>query len=155
MKLNCGLIFLMSSRGGRGNEGQRNTIKKKDMKKTKATMIDKVNKMAIKKPQAIELWRETHGHISKICAALGISRTTFYNWMNEDAEFATKLVDAEAELSDEIREVLISKAAEGDMTAVIFYLKNRHPDFKQSNQPAQVAVQVNNIIDQKKINYGI
>lgn len=92
--------------------------------------IGKVNKMTIKKPQAIELWRETHGHISKICSTLGISRTTFYNWMNDDKEFATALVDAEAELSDDIRDVLISKAAEGDMTAVIFYLKNRHPDFK-------------------------
>lgn len=104
--------------------------------------IDKVNKMAIKKPQAIELWRETHGHISKICSALGISRTTFYNWMNEDAEFATALVDVEAELSDEIREVLISKAAEGDMTAVIFYLKNRHPDFKQEKSSLMQQINV-------------
>lgn len=125
------------------------------MKKENQIQGNKVNKMAIKKPQAVELWRETHGHISKICSALGISRTTFYNWMNDDPEFATALVDAEAELSDDIREVLISKAAEGDMTAVIFYLKNRHPDFKQQDKAPQVAVQVNNIIEQKKGDYGI
>ena len=40
-------------------------------------------------------------------------------------------LDSEADLNDEIRQVLIAKAGEGDMTAVIFYLKNRHPDFKQ------------------------
>ena len=50
-------------------------------------------------------------------------------------------VDSEADLNDEIRQVLIQKAAEGDMTAVIFYLKNRHPDFKQ--QYPNTAVQIN------------
>lgn len=92
--------------------------------------IDKFDKFAPKKVKAIELWGVTKGHISNICRAIGISRQGFYNWM-EDPEFAQALLDSEAELNDDIRDVLISKAAEGDMTAVIFYLKNRHPDFKQ------------------------
>lgn len=102
--------------------------------------MDKVNKMDLKKDQAIELWRQTHGHITNICKAIGISRTTFYEWL-QDPEYAMKLVDAEQELNDDIRDVLISKAADGDMTAVIFYLKSRHPDFKQEKM--QVNQQFN------------
>lgn len=93
--------------------------------------VNKVNKFTIKKERAIELWRETHGHISDICRTIGISRTTFYNWLEKDPEFVNSLAEAEGELNDDIRNVLIQKAADGDMTAVIFYLKNRHPDFKQ------------------------
>ena len=59
-----------------------------------------------------------------------IDRGTYYNWLKDDNNFALQILDSEADLNDEIRQVLISKAAEGDMTAVIFYLKNRHPDFK-------------------------
>ncbi len=118
--------------------------------------VNKVNKMSIKKDNAIELWRETHGHISNICRAIGISRTTFYEWM-QDPEFSMRLVDAESELNDDIRDVLVSKAADGDMTAVIFYLKSRHPDFKPA-PTTNVAVQVNNYSEkarEQKDKYGI
>lgn len=118
-------------------------MSKKEVKTTNTT------KMSIKKEQAIELWRETHGHISNICRALGIARSTFYEWM-QDPEYSMKLVDAEQELNDDIRDVLVSKAADGDMTAVIFYLKSRHPDFKQEktqvNQQFNVGADKGNVI---------
>jgi len=96
----------------------------------------KVNKNALTQPKlkAIELWRETRGHISNICRALDISRTTFYKWMNEDEVFTEALAEAEAELLDDVRDALIQKIADGDMQAITFYLKKRHPDFiDQSN----------------------
>jgi hypothetical protein len=96
-------------------------------------------KRDIKKAKVIELWKKTMGHVSQSCLGAGITRHTFYDWMKKDKEFATALIDAEGELNDEIRDVLINKASEGDMTAVIFYLKNRHPDFKP--QAKMVGVQ--------------
>lgn len=108
--------------------------------------------MVSKKEQAIELWRETHGHISNICRAIGVSRTTFYKWM-EDKEYQQSLLDAESELNDEIRDALVRKAGEGDMTAIIFYLKNRHPDFKQG-QP-NIQVNILNHIKKEKSEFGI
>lgn len=87
-------------------------------------------KQALKKAEAIEQWKLNNGHITNVCKNIGIERKTFYNWLNNDPEFANALLDAEAGLNDDIRDVLIEKAAAGDMTAVIFYLKNRHPDFK-------------------------
>ena len=98
------------------------------MDNLKAVKTTNTTKMTLKKDQAIELWRETRGHISNICRSLGIARSTFYEWM-QDPEYARKLIDAEQELGDDVRDALIQKIADGDMTAIIFYLKKRHPDF--------------------------
>lgn len=106
----------------------------------------------LKKQKFIEAYQKTNGNITDSATIAEINRGTYYNWLEEDSDFALQIMDSEANLNDEIRQVLISKAAEGDMTAVIFYLKNRHPDFKQ--QPTTV-VQVNNYQDIiKQINEG-
>lgn len=104
-------------------------------------------KSDIKKREAIEQWGLTNGHITNVCKNIGIERKTFYNWLKDDQDFAEALLNAESGLNDDIRDVLISKAAEGDMTAVIFYLKNRHPDFKQDKANVNVQVNVTPIID--------
>jgi hypothetical protein len=83
-----------------------------------------------KKEKFLENYSKTNGNITDSAAIAGINRGTYYNWLESDKDFALAVMDSEANLNDEIRQVLISKAAEGDMTAVIFYLKNRHPDFK-------------------------
>lgn len=85
----------------------------------------------VKKNKFVELYRQTMGHISDTCRTIGISRKTYYNWLDNDKEFVKDIMEAEMELNDDIRDVLVKKAGEGDMTAVIFYLKNRHPEFQQ------------------------
>lgn len=92
-----------------------------------------------KKKEFLDWYRETRGHISNSARAIGVSRQTYYDWLDNDPQFAKAVVEAEAELNDEIRDVLVSKAGEGDMTAVIFYLKNRHPDFKQQSQQINIS----------------
>jgi|APSaa5957512622_1039677.scaffolds.fasta_scaffold196247_1 hypothetical protein len=91
--------------------------------------MKKINKKTIKKQQAIEYWRTTRGNISNICQAIGITRQTFYNWLNKDKGFAEKISNCESELNDDIRDVLIHKAGDGNLQAVKFYLSKRHPDF--------------------------
>lgn len=98
----------------------------------------------LKKDKFVEAYKATNGNITDSASIAGIDRTTYYRWLEEDNNFALQIMDSEADLNDSIRQVLISKAAEGDMTAVIFYLKNRHPDFKP--QPTTL-VQVNNYKD--------
>jgi hypothetical protein len=84
-----------------------------------------------KKELFVSLYNQLMGHVSNTCAAVPISRDTYYRWLEEDAEFRKAIMESEMNLNDEIRDVLINKAASGDMTAVIFYLKKRHPDFKE------------------------
>ncbi len=103
-----------------------------------SSSIDKLD--TLKKEKFVEAYKKTNGNITDSASITGVARATYYNWLDKDDKFAMKILDSEADLNDEIRQVLIAKAAEGDMTAVIFYLKNRHPDFKQ--QP-QVLIQQN------------
>ena len=93
-----------------------------------------------KKEKFVETYRQTMGHISNTCKAIGISRPTYYDWLEKDKWFLGQIMESEMELNDDIREVLIQKAGEGDLGAVIFYLKKRHPDFKET---PSTLVQVN------------
>lgn len=101
-----------------------------------------------KKLEFIELYRQTKGFISDITRAIGVSRQTYYDWLDNDKEFAMAVADAEAEINDEMKQLLIHKAqGDSDTTALIFWLKNKHPEFRQNNQ-TNVAVQIN--FDAKK-----
>jgi hypothetical protein len=93
-----------------------------------------------KKELFVDSYQKLLGHIGNTCRAVGISRKTYYNWLENDSNFTQSILELEMDLNDDIREVLIQKAAEGDMTAVIFYLKKRHPDFK--DQP-NILIQQN------------
>ena len=92
-----------------------------------------------KKLRFLEYYRETRGHISDCARAVEIERKTYYNWLDTDPVFAMAIAEAEAELNDEMRDALIKKGADGDLGAIIFYLKNRHPDFKQKYEGASLT----------------
>lgn len=115
--------------------------------------IDKLD--SIKKKNFVETYKATKGHISDSCRAVGISRQTYYTWLDKNDEFAKQIMEAEMELNDDIRDVLISKAGDGDMTAVIFYLKKRHPDFKEQPQQNNIQVNVLNNLKADKEKFGI
>jgi len=54
-----------------------------------------------------------------------ISRKTFYNMMEKDQEINTRYKRGQAATVKDIASNLITKAREGDMTAIIFFLKTR------------------------------
>ena len=98
------------------------------MPKKSATQI--TTKNALKKAKLIELWGTTKGHITDMCRAVGIQRNTFYAWLKKDKEFNQAIQNAEWDLHDDVRDALIQKIADGSSTDIQFYLKKRHPDFK-------------------------
>lgn len=87
----------------------------------------------VKKNKFIKFYRESRGHITNSAKAAGIDRGTYYNWLDSDEEFALAIAEAESELNDEMKKILVDMGAEDkNLGAVIFYLKNRHPEFKQN-----------------------
>lgn len=92
---------------------------------------------AEKKLELIDLWGQTRGHISNMCRAVGVTRKTFYTWLREDKDFNEAIQDAEWDLNDDVRDALIQKIADGSSTDIQFYLKRRHPDFKDKPIIAQ------------------
>lgn len=68
------------------------------------------------------------------CEKVGISRATFYRWKKEDEKFAEKEEEAilkGQQLINELAESqLISAIKDKNMTAIIFWLKNNHKNYK-------------------------
>lgn len=109
-----------------------------------------------KKIRFLEFYRETRGHVSNSARGAEIDRSTYYEWMKTDPLFAYWKEEADAELNDDMREALIQKGADGDLGAIIFYLRNRHPEFK-NNTGINVPIQINfgDLANKQKDKYGI
>ncbi|MCC7356750.1 MAG: hypothetical protein IT410_04045 [Candidatus Doudnabacteria bacterium] len=96
---------------------------------------------------------------------VGIARSTYYRWCEEDAEFDRVATEAVREGSMVINELaqskLIEEMSKGNMTAAIFWLKSRDPKFSdrrtvinefkvQAKHPEvteEVKEQIDNVFD--------
>jgi len=87
------------------------------------------------KTQILELL-EKELTIKTVCAKLGLSRQSVYRWMKEDKKFATDIKEAikncVLDLNDECENRVITKIKNDDTNMIKFWLRYRHPDYKQS-----------------------
>lgn len=67
----------------------------------------------------------TLGNISSACEQVGISRQTFYNYRDEDPEFANALLENDEGVTDYVETKLLQQIKEGNTSATIFYLKTK------------------------------
>ena len=67
------------------------------------------------------------------CKKVGISRATFYRWKKEDKKFANDAESAIEEglglINDMAESQLITAIKEGNLTGIIFWLKNHHRQY--------------------------
>ncbi len=67
------------------------------------------------------------------CEKSGVGRATYYRWRKEDIKFATladQALDISVNLMNDLAESqLLSAIKDKNMTAIIFWLKNRHKDY--------------------------
>lgn len=83
------------------------------------------SKAAIKsrKQQIVELYPKKACNVSAVCASVGISRRTFYDYVKEDEEFARSIDESKQALIDNAESILQKKIMAEDTTALIFFLK--------------------------------
>ena len=81
--------------------------------------------MDTKKKQVLEALERSLGVVTTAVKAAGISRSTFYNWLEKDADFAREVKDIEEQAIDFSESKLFQLIAEKDKTAVIFHLKTK------------------------------
>lgn len=100
--------------------------------------------MDISKEDILKELEERNGIVSIACKAIGLARSTFYKWLNDDPEFKTAVDDiqevaldfVESKLMEKINGVQVKKGETDDGedvvydlppsdTAIIFYLKTR------------------------------
>ena len=83
------------------------------------------NRIEHKKTLIVEGMIKTLGNVSKTCEMLGIGRTMFYEYYNNDLEFKSKIDDIKNIALDFVEDKLIGKIKEGDIVAILFYLKTQ------------------------------
>jgi len=78
-----------------------------------------------KKDRFIELLSNNLGNISATCRQTGIARKTYYNWINKDDKFKSRVDEIIEAQIDLVENKLMEKIEAGDLTAIIFYLKTK------------------------------
>jgi len=71
----------------------------------------------------IDAYKASLFNVTTACSEIGIDRSTYYRWLENDPSFSQTVQEAREEKLDFIEDQLLSKIAEGDTTAIIFALK--------------------------------
>lgn len=64
-------------------------------------------------------------NVSSTCAALNISRQTFYEWKDKDPKLKAALDEEDESMLDWAETKLIEQVNDGNLTALIFFLKTK------------------------------
>lgn len=78
-----------------------------------------------KKEALVKALRKSMGNITLACRAVGISRPTFYRWLEKDHKLKEECVNIEEEAIDFVENKLFGRINANDTTAIIFYLKTK------------------------------
>ena len=100
--------------------------------------------MDIKKTEILNALEEKNGIVTEACGSIGLARSTFYKWLNEDKEFKAAVDDiqdvaldyVEGKLFEKITGITVKSGTDREGkdivydvppsdTAIIFYLKTK------------------------------
>jgi len=84
-----------------------------------------MNKTEQHKKAIIEALESSLGIVTSACKKVGVGRTTFYQWLKEDEEFAKQVKDIENVALDFAETQLHQQIKDNVPTSTIFYLKTK------------------------------
>jgi len=80
--------------------------------------------MNIEKQNFLDLYPKTMCNISKTCKQIGISRGTYYNWIDDDIKFEKEVKNAKEGLIDDLESEIFNQIFnKHNVVATIFALK--------------------------------
>jgi len=79
----------------------------------------------LKKEQLLQALTKSLGIVSTACLSVGVSRTTYYKYYNDDEQFKSQVDDISDIAIDFAESQLFELIKGGNITAVIFYLKTK------------------------------
>lgn len=93
--------------------------------------------------------------IQVACEKVGVSRATFYRWKKSDPKFADKadiaLNEGSQMINDMAESQLISAIKEGNLTGIIFWLKNHHKQYSPKLEVTTKNTEIPLTDEQKEI----
>lgn len=96
-------------------------------------------RMDQRKERFIKAYYAGYGIIASACEAVGIGRSTYYRWRDEDPEFRARVEEIGETQVDFVESKLMQLINANDTTAIIFYLKTKGKS-RGYSQAAQSAV---------------
>lgn len=115
--------YLMSSTGFTETKTNESNTKKKEQKRTTEGKI-----------RFLENFQRGLGIITDACASTGINATTYFAWMQNDEEFKAKIEELKKAQYSKVEGKLLKAIEDGNIAAIIFYLKSKHPEYKPALQ---------------------
>jgi len=88
-------------------------------------MKENQNRTEHHKKAMIAALEKSLGIVTTACKKVGIGRTTFYDWIKEDKEFAKEVNQIQDIALDFAESQLHSQIGDGSTAATIFYLKTK------------------------------
>ena len=88
-------------------------------------MKENQNRTEQHKKAILEELEQSLGVVTTACKKVGIGRTTFYQWLKDDEEFAKQVDDISNITLDFAESQLHKQIKDGNTTATIFYLKTK------------------------------
>ncbi len=89
------------------------------------------------------------------CKKLGIGRATYYRWKKEDQQFAEEaelaIMEGAQLVNDMAESQLINSIKEGNLTGIIFWLKNHHRNYSPKLEVTTKSGEVPLTDEQKEI----
>ena len=77
--------------------------------------------------------------IDYACQKVGVSRSTYYRWLNIDSEFKSNAINAEERgrlsVNDVAESKLIQKINDSDMRAITYWLESNHKKYIKPRRP--------------------
>ena len=93
--------------------------------------MDEQERTKEKKAEFLKHLAEAKGLITSAVLKTGIHRSTYYDWIDNDPKFYEDCKKVDREQRDFVHDRFLGKIMNDDTACMIFYLKNKHPDYKQ------------------------
>jgi len=144
---------------------QRKTIKNNIQQNDKdASGYVKTYKSDHVKDELIKKLQFYLGNVKKSCDAMKINRSTYYEWYNNDPYFRQQVDDISEGVIDFVESELHNQIKEGNITAIIFFLKTKGKkrgyieraeiDVSQNNAPDLSGLSSEEIMNILKLSEG-
>lgn len=99
--------------------------------KVQAQEKEEQERTRVKKALFLQYMEKTRGVITFACEKTEIYRSTYYDWMKADPEFAAAVKATTANRNVEVEDLLMGKIfVEKDATSIRYYLDRKNPDYK-------------------------
>lgn len=82
----------------------------------------------------LEAFTRYQGIISATCQMTNINRSTYYDWLGKYSKFRKEVNRIKKEQCGYVEDKLLKAIAGDNITAIIFYLGRKHPDYKMKQE---------------------